>query len=156
MTTESQGLLAEVSKSRVVLLNNETWLVCGGRDFSDQRMFDVIMAHVIGQRGCPRKIVHGAASGADAMADTLGKGLAIEVVACPADWTKHGKAAGPIRNEDMLMDHRPKLVIAFPGGRGTADMIARANNRRGQIDVIEVKPISQVLAESQSGTERKA
>lgn len=129
-----------------ILLNNETWLVCGGRDFSDQRMFDTIMSHLVTQRGCPAKIVHGNASGADAMADKWGKRFAIKVVPCPADWTKHGKAAGPIRNEDMLMDHKPKLVVAFPGGRGTADMIARANNRRGAIDVIEVKPINEVMA----------
>lgn len=129
-----------------VLLNNETWLVCGGRKFSDQRMFDTIMPHLVGQRGCPSRVVHGDATGADCMAAAWAKRLAIEVVACPADWEKHGKAAGPIRNEDMLMDHKPKLVVAFPGGKGTADMLARANNRRGAIDVIEVKPINEVLA----------
>lgn len=129
-----------------VLLTNETWLVCGGRDFADQRMFDTIMSHLVSQRGCPSKIVHGNATGADAMADVWGKHLAIQVVPCPADWAKLGNAAGPVRNEDMLIDHKPKLVVAFPGGRGTADMLARANRRRGAIDVIEVKPINEVLA----------
>ena len=43
----------------------------------------------------------------------------------PADWTKHGKAAGPIRNQKML-DECPDLVVAFPGGKGTADMVRRA------------------------------
>ena len=131
-----------------VLLNNETWLVCGGRDFSDQKMFDVIMSHLVSTRGCPAKIVHGNATGADAMADTWGKRFSIEVAACPADWDKHGNAAGPIRNEDMLMDHKPKLVVAFPGGRGTADMVKRANNRNGSITVIEVKPANQILRQA--------
>lgn len=144
MNTESRTALG------VALLTNETWLVCGGRDFSDQRMFDIIMSHLVGQRGCPSKLVHGAANGADSLADAWGKRLAIEVVACPADWNKHGKAAGPIRNEDMLIDHKPKLVVAFPGGKGTADMVARANNRRGAIDVIEVKPINEVLGEAKA------
>lgn len=128
----------------VVLLNNETWLICGGRNFSDHQMFDAIMSDLVRQRGCPSKVVHGAANGADSMADEWAKRMAIEVVRCPADWNTHGKAAGPIRNEDMLIDHKPKLVVAFPGGVGTADMLKRANNRRGAIDVIEVRLISEV------------
>lgn len=42
-----------------------------------------------------------------------------------AEWTKHGKAAGPIRNQEMA-DMRPDRVVAFPGGSGTADMVQRA------------------------------
>ena len=123
----------------IVIKNNETWLVCGGRKFADQAMFDDVMARLLGMWGCPSKIVHGAAPGADTMADTWGRQMAIEVIAVPADWDKHGNAAGPIRNEDMLMKHRPKRVIAFPGRNGTADMVRRAKNRRGEIDVIEIK-----------------
>lgn len=44
----------------------------------------------------------------------------------PADWEKHGRAAGPIRNEKMLIVGTPDMVLAFPGGRGTADMIRKA------------------------------
>jgi hypothetical protein len=44
----------------------------------------------------------------------------------PADWYTHGKAAGPIRNQKMLDDAFPDVVLAFPGGRGTADMVRRA------------------------------
>jgi hypothetical protein len=43
-----------------------------------------------------------------------------------AQWKKHGRAAGPIRNQRMLDKGKPDLVVAFPGGRGTADMIRRA------------------------------
>lgn len=39
---------------------------------------------------------------------------------------KYGKSAGPIRNQTMLDDGKPDLVLAFPGGRGTADMVAKA------------------------------
>lgn len=125
---------------QIAILNNETWLVCGGRKFANRAMFDEVMARLIGMFGCPSKLVHGdCPTGADAMADAWGKRLAIEVVACPADWDKLGKAAGPIRNEDMLMVHEPKRVIAFPGRNGTADMVARAKNRRGRIEVIEIK-----------------
>lgn len=125
---------------QIAIINNETWLICGGRKFSDQVMFDDVMARLVGMWGCPSRIVHGAAPGADTMADAYGKRMAIAVVACPAEWDKHGDAAGPIRNEDMLMNHKPQRVIAFPGRNGTADMVRRAKNRGGRIDVIEIKP----------------
>ncbi|MDO8596613.1 MAG: SLOG family protein [Sulfuricaulis sp.] len=124
---------------QAVILNNETWLICGGRKFADQAMFDDVMHQLIGMWGCPAKVVHGDAPGADKMAGTWGKKFSIEVVPVPADWDKHGNAAGPIRNEDMLIKHKPKRVIAFPGRNGTADMVQRAKNRRGEIDVIEIK-----------------
>lgn len=123
----------------IAIINNETWLICGGRKFSDEAMFDDVMRQLVGMFGLPSKVVHGNAPGADTLADRWAKRMALEVVACPADWHKHGKAAGPIRNEDMLMDHNPNRVIAFPGRNGTADMVQRARNRHGAIDIIEIK-----------------
>ncbi len=124
---------------QIVIKNNETWLICGGRKFADQAMFDDVMQRLLGMWGCPSRIIHGAAPGADAMADAWARHMAIEVVAVPAEWKNYGNAAGPIRNEDMLMKHKPQRVIAFPGRNGTADMVRRAKNRRGEIDVIEIK-----------------
>lgn len=43
-----------------------------------------------------------------------------------ADWSLYGKAAGPIRNQRMIDKGKPDLVVAFPGGRGTADLVQRA------------------------------
>jgi|SRR4249919_67606 len=54
----------------------------------------------------------------------------------PADWDKHGKAAGHIRNKQMLEEGKPDLVIAFPGGRGTANMIQQA--KKANVPVEEV------------------
>ena len=47
-------------------------------------------------------------------------------VEVPADWDRHGRAAGPIRNAEMIA-RSPAAVIAFRGGRGTADTVRRAN-----------------------------
>jgi hypothetical protein len=44
----------------------------------------------------------------------------------PADWARDGRGAGFLRNERMLAEAKPHLVVAFPGGRGTAHMVARA------------------------------
>lgn len=119
-------------------INGQTWLICGGRDFDDDATFSLMMAQLIELKGVPAKVVHGAAPGADTLADDWARDLAVEVQPVPADWKAHGRAAGPIRNQKMLDDHKPNLVVAFPGGRGTADMVERA--RKAGIDVAEIKP----------------
>lgn len=121
-----------------VSLNGQTWLICGGREFSDQAMFDDVMSGLTIEYGCPRMIVQGGANGADAMAKEWGKRMAIEVQEESADWMRHGKGAGPIRNQKMLDKYSPSVVIAFPGGSGTLDMVRRAHATKG-VDVIEVK-----------------
>ena len=54
-----------------------------------------------------------------------------------ADWDGLGRKAGPIRNQRMLDDGKPDLGIAFPGGRGTADMVRRA--REAGVETIQVQ-----------------
>lgn len=105
-------------------------LVCGGRDFNDAvRLRQVLDAYHndIGPFTC---VVHGAASGADMLAGDWAKRLGIEVREYPADWKKHGRAAGPIRNAEMLEKEDPDFVIAFPGGRGTQNMVNLAKQDR--------------------------
>lgn len=118
-------------------VNGETWVICGGREFSDSQMFDRVMSDLMLMRGCPTRIVHGKARGADTLAQLWAERMAIECIAVPADWKTHGYAAGPLRNKKMLDEYRPQAVIAFPGGRGTADMVARA--KKTACDVIEIK-----------------
>lgn len=50
----------------------------------------------------------------------------LQVQTYPADWKRLGRKAGPLRNQQMLDEFKPELVLAFPGGRGTEDMMARA------------------------------
>lgn len=118
-------------------INGETWLVCGGRDFADRAMFDDVMTRVMDNRGCPSKIVHGGARGADTMAGDLATRLSILGISVLPDWQR-GKMAGPLRNQKMLDEYKPHVVIAFPGGRGTADMVSRA--RKVVPIIVEVKP----------------
>lgn len=96
-------------------------IVCGGRNYSDQhRLFSELDGEGISV------VIHGCASGADMLAVLWAVQMGIPVVAFPADWDKHGRAAGPIRNKQMLDDGKPDIVIAFPGGRGTENMISQA------------------------------
>lgn len=106
-------------------------LICGGRDFTDVALMRrAIMKHVGQLPGPPRltvTLVHGAARGADSLAARIAAEWHWPVVAYPADWKTHGKAAGSIRNQQML-DTKPDLVLAFPTpqSRGTWDMVRRA------------------------------
>lgn len=76
-------------------------------------------------------------TGADTLAGDWAHGFLIPVRSFPADWEeRHGKRAGPIRNQMMLEEGRPDLVVAFPGGTGTADMVRRA--REAGVEVMEV------------------
>lgn len=100
-------------------------LVCGGRDFRDAKLVARVLAAAE-----PKHIVHGACRGADALAGRWAKaqGGAVRVTAVAANWGRHGKAAGPRRNAEMLkLD--PDYVLAFDGGRGTRDMVAQATRR---------------------------
>lgn len=123
-----------------------TVLVCGGRDCNKHEVYnwmeknallevsDALCVHLCSIT----TLIHGGARGADEGAAEWGaKWGGVTVVAYPADWKKHGKAAGPIRNQRMIDEGKPDVVIAFPGGRGTADMIRRAEDNG--IPVIRVR-----------------
>lgn len=122
----------------VIPINHQTWVICGGRDFTDAEMFDSAMGDLIRLRGMPGDVVQGGASGADDMAKAWAHRHAVGSWTVPADWQKHGRAAGPIRNQTMLDKYSPHLVVAFPGGKGTADMVRRS--RKAGVDVAEIKP----------------
>lgn len=70
-------------------------------------------------------VIHGGYRGADRHAGrwAVRNGVPSEVF--KADWKKHKRAAGPIRNQRMLVEGKPDLGVEFPGGDGTADMRAR-------------------------------
>lgn len=104
-------------------------LVCGGRDFDDAALLEQTLNDIHSERRIST-IIHGAARGADTFAGIwartrVASGPVLEI-SCPAHWKLHGKGAGPIRNNYMLTVHKPDLVVAFPGGNGTADMVRRA------------------------------
>jgi hypothetical protein len=102
-------------------------LVTGGHSFSDRDKFNDVMDSI--HRAQPLEaVIHGAASGADTLANLWAFSRGVQPVACPALWDYHGKRAGGKRNRAMLL-LRPDLVIAFPGGRGTNDMVNTAREQ---------------------------
>ena len=106
-------------------------IVCGGRDYNNSdRVFEILNRFRI---TC---VIEGGASGADKLAAEWARQKGIEHIQVLADWNRFGNSAGPIRNRKML-EYDPDIVIAFPGGKGTKDMIKQAKSQR--VRVIEVE-----------------
>jgi hypothetical protein len=110
-------------------------LVCGGRDYKDKAFLDAKLS-ALNEETPFFVLIQGGAGGADYFARNWGWDNDIDVMHFKADWNKYGRAAGPIRNQQMLDEGKPDLVLAFPGGRGTAHMIRIA--REAGVEVIEV------------------
>lgn len=125
-------------------------LVCGGRDFANPKPYDhspenkkamdeyrfvqeelVKIVNKHSKEYNPDDnwlptditIISGGARGVDSAAIDFATVHFCKLEVFKADWNKHGKAAGPIRNQQMLDEGKPDLVVAFPGGRGTQHMV---------------------------------
>lgn len=114
-------------------------LVCGGRDFNDKKwLYEVLDDTHSREPGAKiGLIIHGNANGADTLAGKWARDRGIICEVYTADWKVFGVAAGHMRNAQMLEIGKPNLVIAFPGGPGTANMIARAHHARVAVEVQE-------------------
>jgi len=112
-------------------------LVCGGRDYSDHARLRAVLNTLNDEAGIDR-LMEGGANGADRLARQWAYAQDIPYDTYEADWEAFGSFAGPKRNQLMLDEGKPDLVIAFPGGRGTADMCRKA--RRAGVEVVEIAP----------------
>lgn len=116
-------------------------LVCGGRDYAErEHAFSVLDG--IHKRIGITILIHGGATGADSLAAEWAMERGIEPteykaawtnlnvpgarIRCRRDGTLYNAAAGSQRNQRMLDEGKPSVVVAFSGGRGTADMVRRA------------------------------
>lgn len=95
-------------------------VVTGGRHYEDYARVLSVLADL--DHDCV--IVHGGASGADSLASRAAQELGLGVEIYLPNWSRYGRAAGPMRNQLMVMN--ASLVIAFPGGRGTRSCILAA------------------------------
>lgn len=112
-------------------------LVCGGRTYADMsRVFEALDALAAGVELVA--IRHGGAAGADELAGMWCRARGVPEQVFRADWRRYGRAAGPLRNGEMLKDGAVVVVVAFPGGAGTADMVRRA--RAAGLPVVEIEP----------------
>lgn len=101
-------------------------LICGSRDY---RKFGPIHSYVKTLEK-DTVIIHGGAKGADRFAGISAWLEDLEIEVYKPDWNHYGKAAGVIRNQEMLEEGKPDLVVYFSddieNSKGTKDMIRRA------------------------------
>ena len=91
-------------------------LVCGGRAYDDRDALFAALDRLHSERGIA-VLIAGGAQGADTLAVEWAQARGIRTEVYMAEWDKYGRAAGPIRNKQMLDEGLPDLVIAFPGGK---------------------------------------
>jgi YspA, cpYpsA-related SLOG family len=108
-------------------------LICGSRDYNNPSKVLEILRRYVDQNPV---IVHGDAPGADSCGKLAAEILELEVEPHPADWKKHGKAAGPIRNQEMATTGID-LGLAFWDGKskGTRDMMNRLHKLGVEVKV---------------------
>jgi hypothetical protein len=112
-------------------------LICGSRDWT-------LSVPIIRElRSLPEDttIIHGDCRGADKLAGYFAERLGLKVQAYPAEWDRHGKSAGHIRNRQMLYDNPElELVLAFSehiaSSKGTSDMVRQALKQGIEVRII--------------------
>jgi hypothetical protein len=106
-------------------------LVCGGREFGNwECVRDALDSLDV------ETVIEGGARGADTHAWQWAALRGVRSETFQANWTAYGLHAGPKRNAQMLTEGKPDLVLAFPGGKGTANMIELA--RKAGVEVKEI------------------
>ena len=135
----------------------------GGRDLAwpQQRVAAELLARSSGR--LVHLLLHGGARGADAAIGRAAQQLGWSALVMPAQWQLHGRAAGPIRNRELLEQAIARaeahsspgyqasvLVVAFPGGAGTASLVQQARRMASRspvpISVAEVRALAGPLA----------
>lgn len=112
-------------------------LICGSREWTNGW---VILRELMRFPAEKTTIIHGEARGADSLAGTLAELLGMFVIPVRVKWEIYGKAAGPIRNKQMLA-MGPDMVIAFhndlKNSKGTKDMVKIATKQGVFVEVIK-------------------
>jgi predicted Rossmann-fold nucleotide-binding protein len=112
-------------------------LVCGGRNYRDAaRVATELRRYIALPTNGKSIVITGGATGADELAKLWCYGNGVCVAEVPALWVWYGNVAGPVRNAAMLL-LEPNVVLAFPGGKGTADMVRQARDAGVNVIVLE-------------------
>lgn len=109
----------------------ERILICGDRNWSNLQLIQQKLSEWLTHKSI-ECVIEGECRGADTLGRIAAERACIPVLKFPADWKEYGKSAGPIRDQQMLKEGKPTIVLAFHNNieisKGTAHMvkIARA------------------------------
>jgi hypothetical protein len=115
-------------------------LFCGDRYWSAYKVIADVMAEFN-----PDVVIEGEARGADSMAADAADYFGMPVLRFPANWDKYGRAAGPIRNSQMLKEGKPDMVVAFHDdittSKGTKNIVDQAKKHGIPVKVYNSKGV---------------
>jgi predicted Rossmann-fold nucleotide-binding protein len=110
-------------------------LVCGGREWGDAELVESTLDRLHAARGPFSCLITGGARGVDRIAGKWARKNGVLEWDFLPEWHRAGTPDGSMRNQRMIAEGAPDLVIAFPGGLGTADMVERA--KAAGVEVVE-------------------
>lgn len=120
-------------------------LICGDRNWTNKQLiFDTLHEfcwHMYNTKGVSKFwVIEGEANGADSLGREVAEEMGFEVMKFPAEWDKFHRAAGPIRNQQMLQQGQPDYAFAFHNdlskSKGTIDMVRRLRKAGIPVEVI--------------------
>lgn len=120
-------------------------IIAGGRDYQDKGVLDKVMSSLFDIPVRPKlpqiEVVCGVARGADEAGANWAGRHGAELMMFPADWVRHGRSAGHIRNSQMA-DYADCLVAMWDGeSRGTAHMIKDAKKKGLEVYVFNYEGV---------------
>ena len=119
-------------------------IVAGGRDFDNYCLLDSKLDYFTMRIDFKLlEVVSGKARGADTFGEIWARERGVTVAEFPANWDKHGKSAGYIRNREMaeysVANGNRGLLVAFWDGnsKGTRSMIDLGHSYGLDVRIVE-------------------
>ena len=131
---DEYGMTAEGARDEVRVV------VSGSPKYANRdaiyRKLDEIRERIGEEHGM--RVVHGDRKGLDRTVQAWAKETGVEATEVPEDWDRNPRSAGYARNEEMLDDHDPHLVVLFPdyGGKGPRHLQQSAHDRELAVEVV--------------------
>lgn len=133
-----QAEVDALNKQILDMFNQYRVIIAGGRYFSDYELLKKKCDEFLHDKTSEEiVIISGHASGADSLGERYAQEKGFKIETYPADWKKYGRAAGPIRNEQMA--NIANALVAFWDGKskGTKSMISLAKKKGLQVFVAQ-------------------
>lgn len=112
-----------------------TLAIVGSRDYNKYEPFKELVDEYIRLNGMPSCIISGGADGIDYLAELYAERHNIPITIFDAEWSKYGKAAGPMRNTLIVKECDKLLAFPSKNSRGTFDTINKANALKKMVEV---------------------
>ena len=109
--------------------------IVGSRDYNDYNTFCTIVDNYLDGRK-PQKIISGGCTGVDTLAERYAKDHGIQIQVFSADWKTHGRAAGPLRNTQIVNEITDLLALPTSKSVGTHDTIIKAKRKLRESHIV--------------------